>query len=71
MTDALEFTDEEIKTIKALYTAGDAADRRQFVRDVLDLRPGEEVISIGCGPGFETAGLAEAVGAKFRVSPKG
>lgn len=67
MTDALEFTDEEIRIIKTLYTSSDAEKRREFVRDALDIQPGEEVISIGCGPGFETAGLAEAVGTNGRV----
>lgn len=67
MSDALEFTDEEIQTLKAAYTTSDTAERRQFVRDALALQPGEEVISIGCGPGFETADLAEAVGPNGRV----
>lgn len=67
MTDALEFTGEEIQTLKAAYTASDTAERRQFVRDALALQPGEDVISVGCGPGFETAGLAEAVGTDGRV----
>lgn len=43
MSDALEFTDEEIRIIKGLYTAADSAKRRQFVRDALDLQSGEEV----------------------------
>lgn len=67
MSGALEFTDEEIAIIEALYSASDAAARREFVRDALDLQPGEEVISIGCGPRFETAGLAETVGTDGRV----
>jgi ubiquinone/menaquinone biosynthesis C-methylase UbiE len=67
MTDALRFTDEEIRTIEALYTSADAAKRRQFVRDALALHPGDDVVSIGCGPGFETAGLADVVGADGRV----
>lgn len=67
MTDELEFTDEEIRIIEALYAASDAVERRQFVRGALDLQQGEEVISIGCGPGFETAGLAEVVGTDGRV----
>lgn len=46
MTDALEFTDEEIRIIKGAYTATDSAERRQFVRDALELQPGENVISI-------------------------
>jgi ubiquinone/menaquinone biosynthesis C-methylase UbiE len=62
MTDDLTFTDEEVQRLEALYTSSDAAERRQFVRDALHLQPGEDVIAVGCGPGFETAGLAEAVG---------
>lgn len=67
MTDALAFTEEEIRIIKGLYTAADSAARRQFVRDALELQSGEAVLSIGCGPGFETAGLAEPVGTDGRV----
>lgn len=67
MSEALEFTEEEIRIIKALYTASDSANRRQFVREALNLQTGEEAISIGCGPGFETAGLAEAVGIDGQV----
>lgn len=67
MTDALEFTDEEIQILESLYTTSAAEERREFIKDGLDLQPGEEIISIGCGPGFETASLAEAVGTDGRV----
>lgn len=67
MSDGLEFTDEEINIIRTLYSGSDARARREFVRDSLDLLPGEDIISIGCGPGYETAGLADAVGPDGRV----
>ena len=67
MTDDLTFTNEEVQRLEALYTSSDAAERRQFVRDALHLQPGGDVIAVGCGPGFETAGLAEAVGTDGRV----
>ena len=57
-----EFDEEEAQRFEAVYTSPSAVKRRQLVRDRLDLQPGENVISIGCGPGFEPAELAEAVG---------
>lgn len=34
-------------------------DRRRLVGELLDLDAGESVLSIGCGPGFEPAALAD------------
>src|SRR5262245_12598979 len=36
--------------------------------DMLDLRPGERVLHIGCGVGYSTAVLAEVVGAAGQVT---
>lgn len=62
MTDQHVYDEEEAKRLEAVYTSASAVERRQLVRDRLDLQRGEEVVSIGCGPGFEPAELAEAVG---------
>lgn len=67
MTDDLAFTDEEVKRLEAMYASSDAAERRRFVRDALALESDEGVIAVGCGPGFETAGISEAVGTGGRV----
>lgn len=67
MSDEHVYDEEEAKRLEAIYTSSSAAERRQFVRDRLDLQQGEEVFSIGCGPGFEPAELAEAVGESGRV----
>lgn len=62
MSEQHVYDEEAAKRIEAIYTTPTAADRRQLVRDRLDLAPGEAVLSIGCGPGFEPAELAAAVG---------
>jgi SAM-dependent methyltransferase len=67
MSDDVAFDEEDARGIEALYTTDAAEQRRRFVRDLLDPAPGERVLSIGCGPGFEPAGLAEAVGSEGRV----
>lgn len=62
MSDQHVYDEEEAKRIEAIYTTSAAANRRQLVRDRLALEPNEAVLSIGCGPGFEPAELAEVVG---------
>lgn len=62
MSNTLEYTEAEAEREEAAYETPGAAERRELVRKNLDLRNGEEVLSIGCGPGFEPAGLAGVVG---------
>lgn len=62
MSEQHVYDEEEARRLEAIYTTPAAANRRQLVRDRLNLQPGETVLSIGCGPGFEPAELAEAVG---------
>jgi len=51
----------------AVYRTDAAARRRALVRDGLDLAGGETIVSVGCGPGFEPAELADALGPAGRV----
>jgi len=62
MGDAIEYTEREAKQEEATYRTPAMAERRRLVREALDLRAGEAVLSLGCGPGFEPAELADAVG---------
>lgn len=62
MTDQHVYDEKEDRRLEAIYTTPSGAERRQLVRDRLGLQSGNEVISIGCGPGFEPAELAEVVG---------
>jgi len=62
MSDALDFDDEAVEWISRLYRTPSMTRRREFVRETLGLSPGDSVLSVGTGPGFEPRGLARAVG---------
>lgn len=61
MSDSLEYTEKEAEQEEAAYRTPSMVARRRLVRDHLDLWAGEDVLSVGCGPGFEPVELAEAV----------
>lgn len=67
MTDQHVYDDEQAQRLANIYTAPATVDRRQRILELLDLAPGESVLSIGCGPGYEPAAIAEAVGEAGRV----
>lgn len=67
MTDQHVYDEEQAERLAAMYTAPATVDRRQRLLDMLDLTVGDSVLSIGCGPGYEPAALAETVGADGRV----
>lgn len=73
MSDDHEYDEEAARRELAVYRTEPAAERRALVRRQLDLgqyadREGEAtVVSVGCGPGFEPAELADELGAEGRV----
>lgn len=67
MSESLEYTEKEAEQEEAAYRTPSMAARRRLVRGHLDLRTGEDVLSLGCGPGFEPAELAESVGPEGSV----
>ncbi|UPM43738.1 methyltransferase domain-containing protein [Halocatena salina] len=57
-----EPSDEEERELwDRLLTTTTEEEFRKFVIDQLALRPDESVLSVGCGPGFETAALAQHI----------
>ncbi|KYH24019.1 putative arsenite methyltransferase [Halalkalicoccus paucihalophilus] len=67
MGDTLEYTDEEAQQEESTFKTPPARARRQLVRERLDFQPDDNVLSIGCGPGFEPAEIAEGIGQNGHV----
>lgn len=67
MTDPHVYDEEEAQRLAAIYTASSTVDRREWLMEHLDLEPGESVLSVGCGPGYEPEAIAERVGPTGRV----
>lgn len=67
MSDRHVYDEEQAERLAAVYTASSTVDRRERLLELLDLDAGESVLSIGCGPGYEPAAIAEAVGIDGRV----
>lgn len=53
--------------LERVLSTPSATELRRRVVDRLDLDPGEAALSIGCGPGYEPAALADAVDGRGRV----
>lgn len=67
MGDQHVYDEEQAERLAAVYTAPETVDRRQRLLELLDLKAGASVLSIGCGPGYEAAAIAQAVGDDGRV----
>jgi SAM-dependent methyltransferase len=58
----------ETEMLERILTTATATEFRNFVCDAVAPRHGESVLSVGCGPGFETAVLAQQVGERGSVT---
>ena len=62
MSTALQFDEATSRRIEATYGTPDVVEQRRIVRAALGLKPGQDVLDIGSGPGFLAGEMAEAVG---------
>jgi len=62
MADLLQFDEKALLNLELTYRAPEVVAQRRILLDSLAARPGESALDIGCGPGFVTAELANAVG---------
>lgn len=60
--------DEERRLWERILSTETEVAFRDFVIHQLDLQPDEYVLSVGCGPGFETAELAEYIGVNGTIT---
>lgn len=64
-----ELTDgEERELWERILTTAPEENFREFVIEQLSLHPDDSVLSVGCGPGFETAALAQHVTEEGRIT---
>lgn len=54
--------EEEAEMLEEILTTATAEKFRNFVCDEVPFQPEDSVLSVGCGPGFETAVLAQQIG---------
>jgi arsenite methyltransferase len=62
MCALLQFDDAMSRRIAATYTTPDVIEQRRVVLDTLALRPGQDVLDIGSGPGLLACEMAHKVG---------
>lgn len=58
----LTFDEDIAERFDARYRTRDIVHRRELVYHALDVKPGEAILDVGCGPGFFVAELLEQVG---------
>src|SRR5271166_1850475 len=63
----LAFSDDAAEKLIAAYSTRDLVQQREATLQRLNLKRGERVIDIGCGPGFLCESMAAAIGPTGRV----
>ncbi|MGH3982498.1 MAG: methyltransferase domain-containing protein [Pseudonocardiaceae bacterium] len=58
----IQFDAETSRRVEAIYTTPDVVEQRRVVHLALALRPGEQVLDVGSGPGLLAAEMAAEVG---------
>lgn len=67
MAQTLRFDEAAARRLQSIYMTPDVVAQRERTLAALALRPGENVIDIGTGPGYLAASMARAVGANGKV----
>jgi ubiquinone/menaquinone biosynthesis C-methylase UbiE len=67
MGGTLEYDAAEARQEEAIYRTESAAARRERIRGLLGPELGDQVLSVGCGPGLEPAELGWEVGERGHV----
>ncbi|HVS45026.1 MAG TPA: methyltransferase domain-containing protein [Candidatus Dormibacteraeota bacterium] len=63
----LVFDEALSRRIESMYARRDFHRRRRLVQDAVGARPGEDILDVGCGPGFYVAELLDRVGPEGTV----
>jgi arsenite methyltransferase len=58
----MQFDEATSRRVEATYTTPDVSSQRQVIRAALGLKPGEDVLDVGSGPGFLACEMGAEVG---------
>ena len=67
MTEVMAFDEAAALRLEATYLTPDVVAQRCTQLRILEPRPGEHVLDVGCGPGLFVADIAQSVGGNGRV----
>jgi arsenite methyltransferase len=62
VSDPLHFDEAQSRAVEATYATADIVEQRRATLVALDLRAGERVLDVGCGPGYLAAEMAQVLG---------
>ncbi len=68
MRDQIEFDERTAAQLEVVYRTRDIRRRRALAQKALACEPGDEVLDVGCGPGFYVVDILEIVGENGAVS---
>jgi predicted TPR repeat methyltransferase len=67
MSGGLEFDEVTSRKVESVYLTPDVVAQRCEVLENLELREGERILDVGCGPGLLAYDMAASVGSRGRV----
>jgi ubiquinone/menaquinone biosynthesis C-methylase UbiE len=68
MGDQIEFDERIAAQLEVVYRTRDIKRRRALAQEALAPGPGDDVLDVGCGPGFYVADILDVVGANGSVT---
>ena len=68
MRDQIDFDERIAAQLEVFYRTRDIKRRRALAQEALAPQPGDEVLDVGCGPGFYVVDILDTVGANGSVT---
>lgn len=68
MRDQIDFDERTAAQLEVVYRSRDIRRRRALAQEALACEPGDEVLDVGCGPGFYVADILDVVGENGAVT---